>query len=271
MSGVPEVTGAGGGAAANAGAEGRGSARAERRPPSPAPGERHRRPPAPALGESQRRALDHLKRRGASTIPVMAEDLGLNVETVRAHVRALRAHGLVVEAGSRRGRPGRPEIVYALAEAADALFPSVEASLLAELATYIERSGRSDLLQGFFEERVAARRAASMERVRGLEGDARLDEVARILSEEGFMAVTEKDARGRRLLRLCHCPMRNVVAVTGAPCRVELAFVRELLGERLSRESYIPAGDASCSYGLDAATAERPGVRDPADTRDLPP
>ena len=203
---------------------------------------------ARGFGPSQRQALDHLKIRGTSTVPAMADDLDLNVETVRAHIRVLEASGLVDRVGRKRGGPGRPEVVYGLSRAAEALYPSVEGDLLADLASYLERTGRDDVVEVFLEERIASRRMESMERVRGLEGDDRLDEVARILSEQGFMAVIEADEAGRRVLRLCHCPMRNLVAVTKAPCRVELGFVRELLGERLARVSYIPAGDASCSY-----------------------
>lgn len=226
-----------------------------------------RRPSRSSLGHSQRDALEHLKRRGTSTVPALADDLGLNVETVRAHLRALQADGLVERVGRRRNGPGRPEVVYAPTGAADALFPNVEGSLLAELAAYLGRSGRGDVLDSFLEERLAARREASMRRLEGLDDDQRLDEVARILSEEGFMAVIAADDLGRRILRLCHCPMHNLVAATRAPCRVELGFVRELLGERLARVSYIPAGDASCSYRLGAPIAERvAGAAESADT-----
>ena len=60
------------------------------------------------LGESQQRILKHLKREGTSTIPAIAGDVELNVETVRAHVRALVQYGLVTRIGSRPRGPGRP-------------------------------------------------------------------------------------------------------------------------------------------------------------------
>jgi predicted ArsR family transcriptional regulator len=89
-----------------------------------------------------------------------------------------------------------------------------------------------------------------MARVEDLSGEARLQEVARILTEEGFMAEVQTDDEGRRVLRLSHCPLRKLVDVTRAPCRAELSFVRELLGERLARVSYIPTGDSACCYTL---------------------
>jgi predicted ArsR family transcriptional regulator len=50
------------------------------------------------------------------------------------------------------------------------------------------------------------------------------------------------------VLRLCHCPIRDVVDVTRLPCRFEEELVAELLGSAITREEYIPDGQASCSY-----------------------
>ena len=86
-----------------------------------------------------------------------------------------------------------------------------------------------------------------MARLEGLEGAARLEEVARILTELGFMASSEV-GRGRPRLHLCHCPLRELVAVSRIPCRAELGFIRDMLGEPLTRLAYIPSGDAACSY-----------------------
>lgn len=202
------------------------------------------------LGASQRRIVEELKRRGPTTIPALAAAIDLNVETVRAHMRALDREGLVQRTGSQARGPGRPEIVYALAPSAEALFPNREGEVLQELARHLEDAGEQDLLRGFFADYVARRRPDAMQRLEALEGEERLREVARILTDMGFMAEIRMDADGRQVLRLCHCPLRNLVAATRAPCRAELGFVRELLGSDLARITYIPAGDPACSYSL---------------------
>jgi DeoR family transcriptional regulator, suf operon transcriptional repressor len=202
------------------------------------------------LGESQQRILEHLKRSGSGTIPVIAGDVGLNVETVRAHLRALDRDGLVKRAGSRPRGPGRPEIVYELTSDAERLFPNREGELFQRFAAYLEESGHPGLVGEFFDDYVDSRRTEALARVAGLEGEDRLHEVARILSEEGFMAEVDRDGEGRPLLKLPNCPIRKLVSATRAPCRAELGFVRELLGEKLTRVSYIPSGDSACCYAL---------------------
>lgn len=205
---------------------------------------------APGLGESQRSILGALKRRGSTTIPQLATELGLNIETVRDHLRTLTGHGLVRREGSRRSGPGRPEIVYGLTPEAETLFPRREGEILQDLASYLKETGNERILRDFFERHIGSRRDEALARVEHLEGRDRLEEVARIFSELGFMAVVEEPADDPKL-RLCHCPLRELVGVTKIPCLAEIGFIKELLGERLTRLSYMPAGGMCCSYRIE--------------------
>ena len=202
----------------------------------------------PKLNSSQRAIVDLVKYRGRHTIPGLSEVLDLNVETVREHVRKLVQEELVRREGTRSEGRGRPEIVYGLTAHAERLFPRREPEILRLLAEYLQREEHRDVLEGFFDEWIDERKAAATERVAGLSGRDRLDEVADILSELGFMAVVDDEADGPPRLRLCHCPLRSLVEATKKPCRVEIGLVQELLDAELKRETYIPAGDPSCSY-----------------------
>jgi len=205
-------------------------------------------PPAALLadagfGPTRRRLLETLKRRGAATLHELGGLLALSRETLREHVQALAAEGLVVRAGTRRHGPGRPEVLYGLTPRADALFPQRESQILADLAAHLLTRGGEGQLKRFFDERAARRLKAGRARLAGLKGRKRLEEVARILAEEGYMAEVADGT-----LRLAHCPLMGVVAVTRLPCRAELAMVEKLVGSRLRRIAYLPDGGLSCSY-----------------------
>lgn len=221
------------------------------------------------IGESQGRILERLKRWGPGTIPDLAGALDLSVETVRTHLRSLGSEGLVERRGTRRSGPGRPEILYGLTAASEAFFPNTEGELLHELAGFLVERGDSGVVREFFEGRLEERRASAKQRLAGLEADERIDEVARILSEEGFMADVVTHGTDEKVLRLCHCPMRRLVDVTRVPCRSELEFVRRLLGRRLVRVSYIPHGDDACCYALRGK--DDPGSLVPPDPASNPP
>lgn len=212
---------------------------------------------SPGIGASQRALLEALKRRGESTLAELEGSVEVAAETVRSHLQALVAQGLVERSGLLRAGPGRPRIRYQLSEAGDALFPQRDRELLRELASFLLDSGHGALLEEFFTERLRRKRAEADARLAGVPESERLDAVAKLLSEEGFLAEVVTDAAGRHL-RLGHCPLRELVEVSRLPCRAEMALVGELLGQPLHRESFIPDGAPSCTYAVGPAQPPRP-------------
>lgn len=217
----------------------------------------------PGLGDTQRAILLLLKRLGPATQAEVGRHLPYAAATLREHLRTLTVHGFVERRGSRRGKRGRPEVVYALTRRGDALFPHGEAAVLRDLVTHLADRGHVALLDRFFAERVAARRPAALARVTGLSGAARFAEVGRILSEEGFMALVGGTPT-EPTLRLCHCPIRDLVAVTRLPCRYEEELIAELLDRPLERVEYLPEGQAACQY-RDAIALPQPQLRSSSD------
>lgn len=222
---------------------------------------------AAGLGESQREVLALLKRRGEATIQELEDPARLSRESVRDHLRSLAAQGLVERAGVRRTGPGRPAIVFRLSPRGERLFPQRQGQLLGELASFLLAEGRGETLERFFAAQTEARRPQLESRVAGLGGLARLREVAAVLDEEGFVAEVEEAADGAPRLRLCHCPLRELVEVSRAPCGAEIARIEELLGRSARRESFIPDGGNSCTYSFPdpttpAAAPRRAGSQD---------
>ena len=205
------------------------------------------------------RILERLKRSGRSSIPDLARAFTLSPESVRVHVRALAAAGLVEASGTRSEGRGRPERLWSLTRGAERLFPRREAELLRGLAAHLKQVGREEILSSFLDRFAAERRDTSLGRLEGLEGRERLDEVARILTEEGYMAEIQPGTNGAPArLRLCHCPVRELVDVTRAPCRAEMGFVKALVGgdrkrRALARVEHIPDGGAACAYVVGGA------------------
>jgi len=219
-------------------------------PDAPPTGSRDPRP-KPALGSTQRALLTHLKRRGTATVPALAAALDLNPETVREHLRSLGGQDLVRRCGRRASGPGRPEVVFSLTAQAEPLFPRREAALLREFASHLVEIGEERLVRDFLERSIAARRRPALARVARLTGRRRMEEVANILAELGFMAEVER-AEGALRLRLCHCPIRSLVEATRTPCVMESRLVTELLGSKSRRTSYMPDGASACCYQVES-------------------
>ncbi len=213
----------------------------------------------PGLGASQRTLLELLKRKGESTLAEVETGMEVARETVRGHLESLTARHLIERAGVRRRGPGRPQVVYRLSAQGEALFPRREGEMLAELARYLLESDRPEALEQFFTARTDVKRARLAPRLEGLGAGERLTEIARSLSTEGYLAEAVLEGEEPIRLRLCHCPLRELVAVTHLPCRAEMKLAEELLGRRLARLQFMPDGDSACTYAVaDSPRGDRP-------------
>lgn len=218
----------------------------------------------PGLGETQRRLLLLLKRRGPSTTTELAADFDLATGTLREHLNSLDAHRLIERAGTRRGGPGRPQVLYRLSEAGEALFPSNEAELLVEFVKFLLSSDRAPVVEQFFRERTDQAYLEVARRLERMTADEREREAVRILRHAGFMPELRRDeATGESIIQLCNCPLKSVIAVTRRPCAAEEEFVARLVDAEIERFAYLPDGDDSCSYRI-RRPRKHSGTRDGA-------
>lgn len=209
----------------------------------------------PALAElpaTRRALLIALRKRGEARAEELAEQLDVTVSAVRQHLQGLAAADLVAHREERAG-PGRPRHVYRLAPAAEALFPRSYGELTVELLDYIGDED-PDLVARAFERRRRARVERTRERLAGLDFDARVAEVARVLDEDGYLAEVERlegDADGPGGWRILehNCAILAVAQRYGHACGAEIAFLREVLPDAdVTRVSHILTGAHACTY-----------------------
>lgn len=192
-----------------------------------------------------------LKARGSAGLGEIARHLGVSKQGALRHLEALQGRGLVeVSAEGHRG-PGRPTHVYRLTPAAGQCFPSGHRELVGELVEFMD----DPALDRFFAARARRIETEYRAHLAGLDFEERVRELVRLTSERGHMTELVEQADGGLQLRHCNCPIQDVAARGGHPCRHEQDVYRRLLGAGVARSSWLGAGDASCTY--DITTAER--------------
>jgi DeoR family transcriptional regulator, suf operon transcriptional repressor len=214
---------------------------------------RHLGPALAELPATRRELLVTLRKRGEARAEELAEQLDVTVSAVRQHLQGLAAADLVVHREERAG-PGRPRHVYRLAPAAEGLFPRSYGELTVELLDYIGDED-PELVARAFERRRRARVERTRERLAGLDFDARVAEVARVLDEDGYLAEVERldvegeaEAGGWRILEH-NCAILAVAQRYGHACGAEIAFLREVLPDAdVTRVSHILTGAHACTY-----------------------
>ncbi|MCL2396340.1 MAG: ArsR family transcriptional regulator [Acidimicrobiaceae bacterium] len=202
-----------------------------------------------AIGTTRAGMLMTLKRLGEATADQLAEQLGLTVAAVRQRLGPLVGEGLVAHRDERTGR-GRPRRWYRLAPAAESLFPKRYGQLANQLLGVIGDADPS-LVEDAFTRRAEEREAQAVRRLKGLDRDAAIAELARILDEDGYLANWEKTAEGSWRISELNCAILDVARQHGIACASELSFIRAVLPwARVERVSHLLSGGHSCSYEI---------------------
>jgi DeoR family suf operon transcriptional repressor len=207
---------------------------------------------APALPEGRRTVLYALRRRGQATAEDLARTLAMTVSGARQHLSALVEAGLVTTTELPRpaGRRGRPQIAYMVTDQADALFPKAYGELTNELLGYAAESDAS-LVDELFARRRDARVRNATARIEPLDGlEAKVEELTRILDEDGYLATCEPMPGGFRVVEH-NCAILAVARQYGQACTSEIDFIRTVLPDaRVERVSHILDGAHHCAYEI---------------------
>lgn len=201
--------------------------------------------------DTRRELLQIIKRRGSLSVDEGMEMLDMARTTVREHLLQLKEKGLLDRTADRQGR-GRPSHRYSMTRRARVLFPSRDGELMGRLLQFLQDHGVEEWVETFFEDYWDARTEAVKQRLQDAapdDLDEQLDVLCSILEEEGFMPEVEREDN-RVTIRECNCPFPESVKHTKIPCRLERAFFEAVFETELERVTYIPEGNAACSYEM---------------------
>lgn len=221
-----------------------------------------------ANGFTRQMILTTIKMHGSMTAEGLGKELTISPVAVRQHLSALEAEGLIATHVERRGL-GRPLHRYSLTARGDETFPRtydvLANSLLEEVRQTQGNAGVDALFAARWERLLQAHRG----RMEGKSTAARIEELARIQTENGFMAtvytaeertadalsgepgVKEHSTHDWMLVQH-NCAICGVAKNYAAACANELNAFRKMLGEEVTveRETNIARGDHTCTYRI---------------------
>ncbi len=218
-----------------------------------------------ANGLTRQEILQAIKYRGAMTADDLSRALGISQVAVRQHLAALEAEDIITINIERRGL-GRPSHRYLLTPGGDETFPrryeALANSLLDELNAWQGEAAVTRLLARRRERAFAHLAPHLCDKPLG----AKVKEIARAQSEQGFMAEIRETAPGDYRLYKRNCAVcavaRNHPSVC---CAGDLPLLQALLEEAdVSQEQTILAGDPVCTFRIcarvlpDTASVETP-------------
>ncbi|KMN30162.1 transcriptional regulator [Chromobacterium sp. LK1] len=198
------------------------------------------------------RALYLLKTRGALTAQALAAELGLTSMGARKQLQALEEKGLAETETQAQG-VGRPVQLWRLSERGHGRFPDRHSDLTLQLLEQVRAVFGEAGLERLIQRREEQSEADYRQAMSGAEGlPQRLDALARIRSQEGYMAELQPDGAGWLLLEN-HCPICAAARQCQGLCRSELALFERVLGPAAAVERVEHAladGGRRCVYRI---------------------
>lgn len=199
---------------------------------------------------TRRSIMNILKQKGPTDSKELAEVLELTAMAVRLHLYELQKEQLVDF--QEEARPiGRPAKLWKLTSDADRIFPDAHAELNISLIEAIDHTfgekGLKQLIQFRKKKQIEAYQSklASSSSLK-----QRLLTLAKIRTEEGYMAEIEVKPDGEFLLVENHCPICTAAKACSSLCRSEVEVFRMVLGPEVhvERVEHILAGARRCAY-----------------------
>jgi predicted ArsR family transcriptional regulator len=169
---------------------------------------------------------------------------------VRQHLYGLQREKLVT-AEERPVPLGRPAKYWSLTAEANRLFPDAYAELSVALIGAAERAFGAAGMRKLLDARLSQQQAGYGARIpKSGSLQKKLQALARVRTEEGYMAEVRREGRGRFLFIEHHCPICAAATVCQGFCSTELDLFRSVLGPgvRIERSQHIVAGDRGCVY-----------------------
>ncbi len=207
---------------------------------------------APGERKTRRAITKLLKTEGPIDSAQLAQRLGLTAMAVRQHLYALQREGLVTS--EERPVPiGRPAKFWRLTREADRLFPEAYAELSVALIDSVKDAFGEEGLERVLTSRCARQRVDYGKRIRTQDSlDRKLAELAKVRSEEGYMAEVRREDDGSFLLVENHCPICAAANACQGFCSTELDLFRSVLGPGVTveRAEHIIKGDSRCVYRI---------------------
>ncbi|MDT5272378.1 MAG: hypothetical protein QOH49_4564 [Acidobacteriota bacterium] len=210
--------------------------------------------------KTRRAIVKLLKTDGPLGTALLAERLGLTTMAVRLHLYALQGEGLVT-AEDRPVPVGRPAKSWRLTREADRHFPEAYAELSVALLDAMQETFGAEGLNRVLVSRCARQREDYAKRIRAADPlEKKLKELARVRTEEGYMAEVRREEEGGGFLLVeNHCPICAAANACQGFCSTELDLFRTVLGAgvEVERIEHIVSGDQRCAYRVRPKTRAR--------------
>ena len=208
------------------------------------------------IKSSRDKILQTLLTHPRSTINHLAQQVGINAISVRHHLTALQADGLVTAEEERHG-VGRPRLVYLLTEKGVEKFPTHYFRLTNRLLEQMHNSLPEEVINSLFQQMAIQLAGNYAQQGKNLNIEEKLDLIKQVLGEEGFLVDWEKQGDTYRINEIT-CPYYHVGQNHPEVCTVDHMLISTVLAVPVEKVTCVLRGDVHCTYVIHNPVVEKP-------------
>jgi predicted ArsR family transcriptional regulator len=205
---------------------------------------------ADGFSEPKKKLLYYLKVMQQAGLEELANVMKVSRMAVHKHLGLLQQRGLV-EAVETRGHVGRPRMVYRLTSQSKTVFPKSYSAIATHALDFIERNMGKEAVEKVLRERQSELFDQYYKRLKGLDFDKQVKELARIRDEEGYIAESKKESKsggGKYVLLEYNCPIIHIAEKHWEACSTETELFEKLLGADIETTHRAAKGDLVCKF-----------------------
>ena len=204
---------------------------------------------ADGFSEPKKKLLYYLKVMQQAGLEDLAAVLKISRMAVHKHLSVLQQRGLV-EAIENRGRVGRPKMIYQLTSQSKTVFPKSYSAIATHALDFIEKNMGKEGVEKVLRERQSELFDQYYKRLRDMDFDMQVKELARLRDEEGYMAESKRESKGGKIHVLLeyNCPIIHIAEKHWEACSIETELFEKLLGAEIETTHRAAKGDAVCKF-----------------------
>ena len=203
------------------------------------------------FSEPKKKLLYYLKVMQQAGLEELANVMKISRMAVHKHLAILQHRGLV-EGVEVRGNVGRPRMVYQLTSQSKTVFPKSYSAIATHALDFIERNMGKEGIEKILHERQSDLFDQYYKRLKNLDFDKQVKELARIRDEEGYIAESKKESKsvggGKYVILEYNCPIIHIAEKHWEACSTETELFEKLLGANIETTHRIAKGDSICKF-----------------------
>jgi len=198
--------------------------------------------------DPKRKILYYLKVMNRAGLNDLSKVMKISRMAVHKHLSDLQDRRLVESIEIRRG-VGRPTMQYSLSSTGKTAFPKSYGDIAIHALDYLEKKMGKNAVESVLRERQKELIEKYSIRMKDMEFDDKVKELARIRDEEGYIAESKKDRkRNSHTLLEYNCPIIMIAEKHWEACSMETELFENILDAKVEVTHRAAKGDSICKF-----------------------